>query len=164
MNMQQLIEQLKRNPPSDGTVVMFKSTVAGHHVFNKKPIPGMIFPLKMTRERNNHIHPNAFLIESGPANLYKKEIHARGEEQDLFGQKFGRCPRALADILAPLFDNGDIKQGRVVCTGKRLCYGNVVGGGKHLECIYMMKSKDTEAASRLVNSLSSNKYDIVFPW
>ena len=129
----------------------------------QEPIPGMIFPLKMSRERNNRIHSNAFIVESVPAKIYKEEIRARGEEQDLFGKTFGRCPRALADILAPLFDNGDIRQGRVVCTGKRLCYGNITGGGKHLECLYMITPKDTEAASKLVDSLSSSAYDIVFP-
>ena len=160
--METLIQQIKRNPPSCGTVVVLKSTVAGQHIFKKKPIAGMLFPLKMTREKNNRFHANAFIIESGAASSYKEEIRARGEEQKLFGEKFGRCPRALADMLAPLFESGDIKQGRVICTGKRLCYGNVVGGGKHLKCLYMIKCKVIDIASSLINSLS-NTYTIVFP-
>ena len=96
--MEQLIQQIRRNPPSCGTVVVLKSTVAGQHIFKKKPIAGMLFPLKMTREKNNRFHANAFIIESGAASSYKEEIRARGEEQKLFGEQFGHCR-----VLSPTF-------------------------------------------------------------
>ena len=100
------------------------------------------------------------MVKSGPEHMYPSSVGAfvTKEKLKLFGKEIGRCPRALADIIAPLFDQYKIVQGRSICTGKRCFLGNGPGGGMHLECMYLFQTKDKEIAEELRRLLADNSF------
>ena len=159
--MNVLIEQIKNHPSRDGhTIVAVQSTIAGHHVFRRRPLSGLRFPLILKRESNNPVHSNAIMVESGCEDSYTTTVRSIVNDNglDLFEKQIGRCPRKLADILAPLFDKTVILQGRGVCSGVRKFLGHDEGGGQHLECIYMLKSKNAETGNNLKDVLNDNGF------
>lgn len=162
MNMNAIIAQLKKQPANDGNlVVCVPSTIAGYHKFRVRPLPGLRFPLLLNRESTNPLHSNALLVKSYPEGNYVESVRTFASENhlDLFEREIGRCPRKLADIVAALFDNNHILQGRSVCSGKRMFLGHQAGGGQHLECLYLFKTKDIDSAKQLKMSLKDNGLD-----
>ena len=100
------------------------------------------------------------MVKSRPEHMYPSSVGAfvTKVKLKLFGKEIGRCPRPLADIIAPLFDQYKIVQGRSICTGKRCFLGNGPGGGMHLECMYLFQTKDKEIAEELRRLLADNSF------
>ena len=156
-----IIEQVKKNPPKDSNrVVAVESTIAGYHVFKVRPLAGMQFPLILQREKDNPVHANAVMVKSAPREKYPKTVgdSADKDGRDIFAKEIGRCPRFLADIVSPLIDSNSITEGRAVYTGVRMFMGRNAGGGQHLQCLYLFKAKDVNAANQLNNLLGENAY------
>ena len=159
--MNALVNQLKDHPPQHADcLVAVQSSITGYHHFRVRPLTGLRFPLIITREPNNVLHANALMVKSGPADMYPGSVRqfVSKEQLDVFAKEIGRCPRALADIIAPLFDQQNIIKGRSICTGQRDFRGRGPGGGMHLECIYILQAKNNATAVKLKSALTENNF------
>ena len=148
--MNEIINQLKNTSANDSVVVV-QSTIAGYHIFQIRLLPGVTFPLLVNRETANTVHANALLVKTASKDKYPTSVQTFVSKQklDVFEKEVGRCPRRLADLVAPLFEQHNIVKGRSICSGKRIFMGHELGGGQHLECLYLSQTKYCARAKQL---------------
>ena len=127
---------------AEKVAVVISSDITGYHVFKFKPEVGRIFVLNCTREPANDVgHLNAITV-------------CRGTKM------VGRVPRALADIISPVIDEGALELSAYYTGGSR--NDGPSNGGPKLECVYVCLMNNIDAAWQLHGEVASVAQSFVF--
>ena len=93
-----ILDKLKSSTPKEGIYIALSSSIAGYHVFNVRPIPGLVFPMTLHREKNNAVHNNAIIVKKSAKSKLSENVIKLANGRDVFDKDVGHVPREISDI------------------------------------------------------------------